>query len=101
VGWKRWNSFFEISQVHLSTANVVQSRRNRPSPIQRYTPHPTYPFSPVWHLVDAKEKILGKLAQRISIALRGKYKPIYSPAVDHGDWVVVINARHVALTGKK
>ncbi|KAJ3092213.1 54S ribosomal protein L23, mitochondrial [Quaeritorhiza haematococci] len=55
----------------------------------------------VWHLVDAKDKILGKLAQRISIALRGKYKPTYHPASDVGDYVVVVNARHVGLTGKK
>ncbi|KAJ3328412.1 54S ribosomal protein L23, mitochondrial [Blyttiomyces sp. JEL0837] len=55
----------------------------------------------VWHLVDARDKVLGKLAQRISIALRGKYKPTYDPSVDSGDYVVVINARHVALTGNK
>ncbi|KAI9105746.1 ribosomal protein L13 domain-containing protein [Phlyctochytrium arcticum] len=58
-------------------------------------------YGRVWHLVDAKDKILGKLAQRISIALRGKYKPIYHPSADCGDYVVVINARHAALTGKK
>ncbi|KAJ3214876.1 54S ribosomal protein L23, mitochondrial [Clydaea vesicula] len=58
-------------------------------------------YTRVFHLVDAKDKILGKLAARISIALRGKYKPFFNPAVDHGDFVVVINARHVALTGNK
>ncbi len=51
--------------------------------------------------VDAKDKILGKLAQRISVALRGKYKPHYNPAVDTGDYVVVKNARHVAVSGLK
>ena len=55
----------------------------------------------IWHLVDAKDKVLGKLAQRIGIALRGKYKPYYNPAVDCGDYVVVKNAKHIALTGKK
>ncbi|KAJ3187835.1 54S ribosomal protein L23, mitochondrial [Gaertneriomyces sp. JEL0708] len=58
-------------------------------------------YGRVWHLVDAKDKVLGKLAQRISIALRGKYKPIYQPSADCGDYVVVVNARHLALTGKK
>ncbi|TPX36283.1 hypothetical protein SmJEL517_g01645 [Synchytrium microbalum] len=58
-------------------------------------------YAKVWHLVDARDKPLGRLAQRIGIALRGKYKPIYNPAVDTGDYVVVINARHVALSGDK
>ncbi|KAI8818067.1 ribosomal protein L13 domain-containing protein [Fimicolochytrium jonesii] len=58
-------------------------------------------YGRVWHLVDARDKVLGKLAQRISIALRGKYKPIHHPSIDAGDYVVVVNARHVALTGKK
>ncbi|KAI9206213.1 ribosomal protein L13 domain-containing protein [Polychytrium aggregatum] len=55
----------------------------------------------VWHLVDAKGKGLGRIAQRISIALRGKYKPFYDPAVDSGDYVVVVNARHIELAGNK
>ncbi|KAI8901120.1 ribosomal protein L13 domain-containing protein [Globomyces pollinis-pini] len=55
----------------------------------------------VWHEVDAKNKTLGKLAARIGIALRGKYKPHYNPAFDYGDYVVVKNARHVALSGNK
>ncbi|TPX72231.1 hypothetical protein SpCBS45565_g00507 [Spizellomyces sp. 'palustris'] len=58
-------------------------------------------YGRVWHLVDAKDKVLGKLSQRISIALRGKYKPIFHPSSDCGDYVVVVNARHLALTGKK
>ena len=53
----------------------------------------------IWHQVDAKDKILGKLAQRISIALRGKYKPHYNPAIDSGDYVVVTNAASVVLSG--
>ncbi|KAJ3240029.1 54S ribosomal protein L23, mitochondrial [Chytriomyces hyalinus] len=55
----------------------------------------------VWHLVDARNRTLGRLAQRISIALRGKYKPIFHPSDDVGDYVVVVNARHIRLTGKK
>ncbi|RKO99970.1 hypothetical protein CXG81DRAFT_7231, partial [Caulochytrium protostelioides] len=55
----------------------------------------------VWHLVDAKDKTLGKLANRIAIALRGKYKPTFTPDEDCGDYVVVTNARYVYLEGGK
>ena len=54
-----------------------------------------------WLLVDAKDKPLGRLAVRIADALRGKNKPIFTPHVDTGDFVVVINAEKVKLTGKK
>jgi len=54
-----------------------------------------------WHLVDAKDKALGRLASRIAILLRGKHKPIFTPHVDAGDFVIVVNADKVALTGKK
>lgn len=54
-----------------------------------------------WYLVDAKGKVLGRLASEIAKRLRGKHKPIYTPHVDTGDFVVVINADKVVLTGKK
>ncbi|PMQ00998.1 MAG: 50S ribosomal protein L13 [Dictyoglomus sp. NZ13-RE01] len=54
-----------------------------------------------WYLVDAKGKTLGRLASEIAKILRGKHKPIYTPHVDTGDFVVVINAKDVVLTGKK
>lgn len=54
-----------------------------------------------WHLVDAQGKTLGRLASRIAILLRGKHKPVFTPHVDTGDFVVVINADKVVLTGKK
>ena len=54
-----------------------------------------------WHLVDAKGKTLGRLASRIAILLRGKHKPIFTPHVDAGDFVVVVNAEKINLTGKK
>jgi large subunit ribosomal protein L13 len=56
---------------------------------------------PVWHLVDAKDQIVGRLAAQIAPLLSGKHKPTYSPNVACGDVVVVINAADVALTGKK
>lgn len=54
-----------------------------------------------WHLIDANGKTLGRLASRVATLLRGKHKPTFTPHVDTGDFVVVVNAGKVALTGKK
>lgn len=54
-----------------------------------------------WHVVDADGKVLGRLASQVATVLQGKHKPIYTPHVDCGDFVVVVNADKVRLTGKK
>lgn len=54
-----------------------------------------------WHLVDAEGKILGRLASEVAKRIRGKYNPQYTPNADIGDWVVVINAEKIKLTGKR
>lgn len=54
-----------------------------------------------WYLVDANDKILGRLATRIAMILMGKNKPIYTPFMDTGDFVVVVNAEKIKVTGKK
>ncbi|WP_124726433.1 50S ribosomal protein L13 [Staphylospora marina] len=54
-----------------------------------------------WYVVDAKGKTLGRLASEVAKILRGKHKPQYTPHVDTGDFVIVINAAQVELTGKK
>lgn len=54
-----------------------------------------------WYVVDAQSKVLGKLATRVADVLRGKHKPIFTPYVDTGDFVVVINADKIHLTGTK
>ena len=54
-----------------------------------------------WYLVDAEGQNLGRLATRIATLLKGKHKVIYSPSMDTGDYVVVINAEKVAVTGRK
>ncbi len=54
-----------------------------------------------WYVVDAEGKVLGRLASRVATILRGKHKPIYTPHVDCGDFVIVVNAAKVRLTGKK
>jgi len=54
-----------------------------------------------WYLVDAKDQVLGRLASSIATILRGKHKPTYSPHLDVGDFVIVVNAKDIRLTGKK
>ena len=54
-----------------------------------------------WWLVDAEGAVLGRLASSIASRLRGKHNPLYTPHVDTGDWVIVINAERVVLTGRK
>ncbi len=56
---------------------------------------------PKWRLIDAKDQVLGRMATRIADILRGKDKPQFSPDVDAGDYVVVINAKKIKLTGNK
>jgi large subunit ribosomal protein L13 len=54
-----------------------------------------------WYIIDAKDKILGRLATRIATILRGKHKPYFSPHMDTGDGVIVINASKIKVSGKK
>ncbi|MEC4684663.1 MAG: 50S ribosomal protein L13 [Nitrospirae bacterium] len=58
-------------------------------------------FERKWYLVDASDKVLGRLATRIATYLRGKHKAQFTPNVDTGDFIVVVNAEKVTLTGKK
>src|SRR3972149_4815175 len=54
-----------------------------------------------WYVVDADGKVLGRLASQVAAVLRGKHKPIYTPHVDTGDFVVVVNAGKIRITGTK
>jgi large subunit ribosomal protein L13 len=54
-----------------------------------------------WYVIDARGKILGRMATQIANVLRGKHKPVYTPNQDAGDFVVVVNAREIKLTGAK
>jgi len=54
-----------------------------------------------WHVIDATDVVLGRLASQVARLLRGKHKPIYAPHVDTGDFVIIVNASKVALTGAK
>ncbi len=54
-----------------------------------------------WYVVDADGETLGRLATKIAVILRGKHKPIYSPSVDCGDYVIVLNAEKITVTGQR
>ena len=54
-----------------------------------------------WYVVDAKDKILGRLATEVASRLRGKHKPTFSPFIDNGDFIIVTNADQIQLTGTK
>ena len=58
-------------------------------------------FTRDWYLVDVENKVLGRVATEIASILRGKKKPLYTPSVDTGDFVIVVNAEKIALTGNK
>ena len=55
----------------------------------------------VWHVVDARNQVVGRLASQVAALIAGRHKPTYVPHVDGGDYVVVVNARHAAFTGDK
>ena len=54
-----------------------------------------------WYIIDAKEAVLGRLATKVATVLKGKHKPTYQPHVDNGDYIVVINAESIRVTGNK
>ena len=68
--------------------------------MRTYQPKPS-DVTRQWHVIDASDLVLGRLASQAAILLRGKHKPIYAPHLDTGDFVVVINAAKVVMTGNK
>ena len=68
--------------------------------MRTYTPKPG-DITREWHVIDATDVVLGRLASQAATLLRGKHKPIFAPHVDTGDFVIIINADKVALTGAK
>jgi len=68
--------------------------------VRTYSPKPGE-VTRAWHVIDAQDVVLGRLATQAATLLRGKHKPTYAPHVDTGDFVVIINADKVALTGSK
>jgi large subunit ribosomal protein L13 len=68
--------------------------------VRTYSPKPGE-VSRVWHVIDAEDVVLGRLATQVATLLRGKHKPTFAPHVDTGDFVIIVNAGKVALTGNK
>jgi len=68
--------------------------------VRTYSPKPGE-IERAWHVVDATDVVLGRLASQVATVLRGKHKAVFAPHVDTGDFVIVINASKVALTGDK
>ena len=68
--------------------------------MRTYTPKPG-DITRQWHVIDATDVVLGRLASQTAILLRGKHKPTFAPHMDMGDFVIIINAEKVALTGSK
>ena len=68
--------------------------------MRTYTPKPG-DVERQWYVIDASDVVLGRLASQVAVLLRGKHKPVFAPHVDTGDFVVVVNAEKVALTGAK
>jgi large subunit ribosomal protein L13 len=74
--------------------------RTKATTVRTYTPKPAE-VERRWHVIDATDVVLGRLATHVASLLRGKHKPIYASHVDTGDFVIVVNAGKVALTGSK
>lgn len=58
-------------------------------------------ITPIWYVIDAEDLILGRLSTRVATVLRGKHRALYTPHADAGDFVIVVNAEKVKLTGRK
>lgn len=68
--------------------------------MRTYTPKPGE-VQRAWHVIDASDVVLGRLASQTARLLRGKHKPVFAPHVDTGDFVIIVNAEKVVLTGSK
>ena len=68
--------------------------------MKTYSPKPAH-IVRRWYVIDASGQVLGRLASEVAAILRGKHKPIFAPHIDTGDFVIVVNAGKVALTGRK
>ena len=75
---------------HMRKATTVRTFSPKDSDIKRQ-----------WHVVDASGVVLGRLASQVAVLLRGKHKPVFAPHVDTGDFVIVVNAEKVVLSGNK
>jgi large subunit ribosomal protein L13 len=68
--------------------------------VRTFSPKPS-DITRQWHVIDAEDVVLGRLASQAAILLRGKHKPIFAPHIDTGDFVVIVNASKLVMTGDK
>ena len=68
--------------------------------MRTYSPKPGE-VARTWHVIDAEDVVLGRLASNVATLLRGKHKPTFAPHVDTGDFVIIVNAEKIVLTGRK
>ena len=78
----------------------VNSVSKEEYPLNTYMPKPAE-IERKWYVVDAEGQVFGRLASQVATVLRGKHKPIYTPNMDTGDYVIIVNADKVVMTGKK
>jgi large subunit ribosomal protein L13 len=78
---------------------ITDSER-RSTPVRTYSPKPD-DITREWHVIDANDVVLGRLAVQAATLLRGKHKPTYAPHMDTGDFVIIVNADKVSLSGSK
>jgi large subunit ribosomal protein L13 len=83
-----------------ATRNPRLSTETKANAVRTYTPKPA-DVQRQWHVIDATDVVLGRLASQVAILLRGKHKTIFAPHLDTGDFVIIINAEKIALSGNK
>src|SRR6185436_5126643 len=84
----------------MRTARAPRPTTRQGNSVRTYSPKPGE-IERQWHIIDASDVVLGRLATHTANLLRGKHKPTFAPHVDTGDFVVIVNAGKVALTGLK
>ena len=75
-------------------------RETKATPVRTYSPKPG-DVDTKWYIIDATDVVLGRLAAQVAALLRGKHKPTFAPHADGGDYVIIVNADKIALTGSK
>ena len=102
LGQRGSSGSWTISARQPSFVKLVGTHPNdtKAAPVRTYTPK-AGEITRQWHVIDATDVVLGRLASQAAILLRGKHKTTFAPHVDTGDFVIIINADKVALTGAK
>jgi large subunit ribosomal protein L13 len=82
------------------SGTVIRNHTRRLTTVRTFSPKDS-DITRQWHVIDATDVVLGRLASQVATLLRGKHKPIFAPHIDTGDFVIVVNADKVALSGTK